>query len=120
MQDIASYNIQQAAGDSFNLVALIMNQRKVSVQVAVHAAIEAICERLDRFFKLHVDESLANMGGDVLAYVQGLRQCIIGWAYWVYETDRYFAENSEDVKEFGWVFLLPQTKGADSSDIDDN
>lgn len=120
MQDIASYNIQQAAGDSFNLVALIMNQRKVSVQVAVHAAIEAIRERLDRFFKLHVDESLANMGGDVLAYVQGLRQCIIGWAYWVYETDRYFAGNSEDVKEFGWVFLLPQTKGADSSNIVDN
>ena len=42
---------------------------------------------------------------DVQAYVQGLRDCIVGSLHWLYETDRYFGDTAEDVRSSGWVFL---------------
>ena len=55
---------------------------------------------------------------DEQRYAQGLCDCIVGWGHWVYETNRYFGKDVEDVKAFGWVFLQPKEKEAGDGDGD--
>lgn len=45
-------------------------------------------------------------------YIQGLKDCVVGSINWVYETEMYFGVETgkgkgEEVRKFGWVFLLP-------------
>ncbi|KAH8813947.1 isoprenoid synthase domain-containing protein [Flagelloscypha sp. PMI_526] len=37
---------------------------------------------------------------------QGLKDFIIGVINWAYETELYFGEKGEDVRAFGWVFMM--------------
>ncbi|KAK0502165.1 isoprenoid synthase domain-containing protein [Armillaria luteobubalina] len=46
---------------------------------------------------------------DLMLWIQGLRDCIVGHTNWVYETDVFFGTKGEEVRGFGWVFLLPKT-----------
>lgn len=56
---------------------------------------------------------------DAQLYVQGLKDCVVGVINWVYETDIYFGVDAgkgkgEEVRKFGWVFLLPDAKPLDT------
>ncbi|KAJ4490591.1 hypothetical protein J3R30DRAFT_110451 [Lentinula aciculospora] len=44
---------------------------------------------------------------DIALYVRSLKDCMIGFLNWTYETDMFFGTKGESVKSFGWVFLLP-------------
>jgi hypothetical protein len=44
---------------------------------------------------------------NVRLYVQGLRDCVVGSINWAYETELYFGQKGEEVRAFGWVFLIP-------------
>lgn len=39
--------------------------------------------------------------------VQNLRDCVVGVVNWIYETELYFGAKGEEVRMFGWVFLVP-------------
>ncbi|KAI0370764.1 hypothetical protein BV20DRAFT_966283 [Pilatotrama ljubarskyi] len=82
--DVAAYAQRPHSG---NIIAVLMHERRYTAQAATHFA--------------------GNLrdADDVRAYVQGLRDCIVGTLRWLYETDRYFGETAEDVRSSGWVCL---------------
>ena len=97
-----------------------MTAENVSLQAAMHRAGERIKALAADF--LAQEAALANCAWgpyverDVRVYVVGLRDCVVGTANWVYQCDRYFLGKGEDVKAFGWVFLLPPKAEGEQED----
>lgn len=52
---------------------------------------------------------------DVGLYVRELKDCMVGFLNWAYETDMFFKTKGESVKSFGWVFLSPPNPRANST-----
>ena len=50
-----------------------------------------------------------NPGEDVRRYVEGLRDCIIGHAHWLYYTDLFF-EDGDAARQSGWMRLFPKAR----------
>ncbi|KAJ3810346.1 hypothetical protein F5876DRAFT_42015 [Lentinula aff. lateritia] len=44
---------------------------------------------------------------DIILYIRALKDCMVGFLHWAYETDIFFGTKGDTVKGFGWVFLLP-------------
>ncbi|KAJ3865326.1 hypothetical protein EV359DRAFT_39043 [Lentinula novae-zelandiae] len=44
---------------------------------------------------------------DIALYIRALKDCMVGFLHWAYETDIFFGTKGDTVKGFGWVFLLP-------------
>ncbi|KAJ4493616.1 hypothetical protein C8J55DRAFT_485016 [Lentinula edodes] len=44
---------------------------------------------------------------DIALYIRALKDCLVGFLHWAYETDIFFGTKGDTVKGFGWVFLLP-------------
>ena len=76
---------------------------------AINSATTKAKAALSRFFAQEREILDNDADASTRRYVQGLRDCIIGFAHWVYETDAYFLGQGEDVRAFGWVFLLPKS-----------
>ncbi|PSR74574.1 hypothetical protein PHLCEN_2v9751 [Hermanssonia centrifuga] len=110
LQDMVSYNFQQANDDDDNIVAILMSQRSLPLQTAIQATASLARKALQSFLEQErlLRSSDVNIDVNIRTYVQGLRDWIIGYAHWIYETERYFKDNGEDVRAFGWVFLLPK------------
>ncbi|KAH9922560.1 terpenoid synthase [Amylocystis lapponica] len=107
--DIASCIRKLIKGDKHNLIAVLMAEKHVTLQGALDAAGDLMKTAVDHFL---VNERLlprcksgAEVEADVRRYVQGLRDAIAGVVHWVYETERFFGQNGEEVRTFGWVFL---------------
>lgn len=91
-----------------------MAEQRVTLQTAMTRAGERVKALVADF--LAQEQTLAAAGAawgpyverDVRMYVVGLRDWIVGTAHWVYQCDRYFQGKGENVKAFGWVFLLPK------------
>ncbi|KAI0773127.1 terpenoid synthase [Trametes elegans] len=101
--DVAAYARRP---HSSNIITVLMNERRYTVQAAAHFAGNLVKDTIANFV---VNETSLPIFGDrdddVRAYVQGLRDCIVGTLHWIYETDRYFGDTAEDVRSSGWVFL---------------
>ncbi|KAI0084555.1 isoprenoid synthase domain-containing protein [Irpex rosettiformis] len=109
MKEVVEYNVKQAKGESaVNLIAVLMREKEITLQAAVNQATANAKECIQSFVRLSLGDKATSLTEDAKRYVQGLRDCIVGWAYWVYETEEYFLKNGEEVKAFGWVFLLPK------------
>ncbi|KAI0795862.1 isoprenoid synthase domain-containing protein [Abortiporus biennis] len=113
--DLANYNRQQAVNDNHNIIpVLISHSENVAVlERAVFVVRGRIENSLRTFEKLEKDLSSLKFGSaimeeDIHSYIKGLRSFMVGFVHWVYETERYFGSNGEDVKILGWVFLLPK------------
>ena len=85
-----------------------MKEKGITLQAAITQATNKAKECLRVFVELSSSGQTAALSDDERRYVQGIRDCVVGWAHWVYETEEYFAKNGEEVKAFGWVFLLPK------------
>ncbi|KAJ3843829.1 hypothetical protein EV361DRAFT_131009 [Lentinula raphanica] len=53
---------------------------------------------------------------DIALYIRALKDCMVGFLNWTYETDLFFGTKGESVKSFGWVFLLPPSKSVEASE----
>lgn len=115
IQDIASYNVQQASGHAYNAVAVLMTSQHISLQAGMHRAGDRIKALVVDFLTHEAALAQSDWGPyvdrDVRVCVVGLRDCVVGTAHWVYQCDRYFQGKGEDVKAFGWVFLLLKAGG---------
>lgn len=111
-QEMASYNVRQASNDETSLITIMTSNRNLSIQAAMNAAAEEVKKAIANFLKLERELSTNGIALDenVSKYVQGLRDWIIGFAHWVYETDAHFLGHGEEVKAFGWVFMLPKSQ----------
>ena len=84
-----------------------MVEKGLTAQGAMHYAGNLVKDTIANF--IANERLLASCGldrdADVRAYVQGLRNCMVGTLHWIYETDRFFGDARDDVRASGWVFL---------------
>ncbi|KDQ49747.1 hypothetical protein JAAARDRAFT_42584 [Jaapia argillacea MUCL 33604] len=64
-----------------------------------------------RSFMIAPDSPNGGFGLDVELYVQGLKDFVCGFVHWAFESEWYFGEGVDDVREYGWVFLKERVKG---------
>ncbi|KZT30219.1 terpenoid synthase [Neolentinus lepideus HHB14362 ss-1] len=111
--DIFSYSVDQGRGDQHNLVSILMEERHLALQGAVNYAGNLVKEYIETFVdneRMLPSWGDARIDEDVRVYVHGLRDWIVGSIHWAFETDRYFGQNTEEVRTFGWVFLAQSGK----------
>ncbi|KAI0354460.1 terpenoid synthase [Trametes cingulata] len=105
--DVAAYAQRP---HSSNIIAVLMHERQYTAQAGADLAGNLVKDTIMNFLTNETSlPALPALGerdaDDVRAYVQGLRDCVVGTLHWLYETDRYFGETAEDVRSSGWVFL---------------
>ncbi|TFY76926.1 hypothetical protein EWM64_g7086 [Hericium alpestre] len=116
--DIYSFNVEQARGDTHNSVIIVMNEQGLDIQAAMDHVGSLCFATLNTFSRTRA--SLPSWGPDVDAdvekYVMGLQDWIIGSLHWSFLTKRYFGKNGEEVKNTLTVALLPK-KTAQQSEV---
>lgn len=95
-----SYDIEQARGETRNMVVILMKHHGMEVQEAVDHVAEK-CEALVERFR-ETKAQLPSFGEDlnplVATYVEGLQYWIAGFLNWCFETERYFGKEAPDVQ----------------------
>ncbi len=113
LQDIVSYNKEQASGDGeHNLITVIMKEHHLTVQEAIDWAGKLHASTVARFNQLY--REVPRWGGPVDLDVQRLIDGIARWEsgnlHWSFESGRYFGKRGLEVKETRTLYLLPEAK----------
>ncbi|KAK7060709.1 Anterior gradient protein 3 [Paramarasmius palmivorus] len=107
--DIFSYNVEQARGDTHNMIVILMEYHDLDLQGAVDRVGEMCKETIDNFNEAR--EDIPSWGPEVddmvQRYVKGLQDWIVGSLHWSFMTTRYFGHNGQDVKANRYIKLLP-------------
>jgi alpha-muurolene/germacrene-A/gamma-muurolene synthase len=110
VQDIFSYNVEQARGDTHNMICVFMVHDGLTLQQAVDRVGELCAQTIDEFVENQA--RVPSWGGDidkyVKLYVDGLQAWISGSLNWSFMTKRYFGDDGALVKATRIVDLLPQ------------
>ncbi|KAL0573670.1 Alpha-muurolene synthase [Marasmius crinis-equi] len=120
--DIFSYNIEQARGDTHNMIVILMNSKNKTLEQAMERVGE-MCEEAIKNFEMKrkviptkwVDEegNVYSVNNDeVQRYVKGLQDWIVGSLHWSFQTTRYFGTGGQDVKKNRKVYLRPVSEEA--------
>ncbi|KAI0642719.1 terpenoid synthase [Trametes meyenii] len=108
--DIFSFNVEQANGDTHNMIVVVQRQEKLDLQSAINY-VGALCEQcVDRFDTLR--RALPSWGPEIdnqlQVYIDGLGDWMIGNLVWSFETERYFRRAGPRVRASLSVALLPR------------
>lgn len=110
VQDVYSWNIEQAQGHTANIVTVLMNQKDIPVQEAM----DIVGKEIQKRFQLYVSSKaqLPSWGPQVDAGVQAyatvLEDWTIGSIRWSLESKRYFTKNAPYNKKTLEVKILPK------------
>lgn len=109
-QDIFSYKVEQAKGDTHNMIPVIMMERGLDLQSAFNFVGDLCKQSIDRFN--HDKNQLPSWGSqidkDLDVYINGLASWIVGSLHWSFESERYFGKHGKDIKAHRIVQLLPR------------
>ncbi|KAL0569394.1 Alpha-muurolene synthase [Marasmius crinis-equi] len=112
--DIFSYNVEQARGDTHNMIVIFMVHSNMTLQEAMERVGTMCADSIKRFNAER--ENLPSWGPEVddmvQRYVQGLQDWIVGSLHWSFQTARYFGTDGETVKKTRRVKLLPVREDA--------
>lgn len=108
LQDIYSYNKEQAGGHSANnLITVIQHERGVDLQEAMDIAGDFFANYTEEFNAWK--ERLPSWGPEidtaVSKYVKGMGACVRGYIEWSLTGPRYFGSSVEEVKKTRRVVL---------------
>jgi hypothetical protein len=126
--DIFSYNVEQARGDTHNMICVAMREQGLSLQEAFDfvgyvtpsrffgsylslSLFRGLCKQsIDRFIeeREHLPLWSPAIDKDVAVYVQGLADWIVGSLHWSFLTERYFGRKGMAIKKQRVLKLLPQ------------
>ncbi|TFK49130.1 terpenoid synthase [Heliocybe sulcata] len=108
--DIFSYNAEQARGDTHNMIVVVMQQKRMSLQDAVDFVGSMCRQSIDRFIDDRAQLPSWGPGIDdaVARYVQGLADWIVGSLHWSFDSGRYFGDKGKEIKASRIVELLPR------------
>ncbi|CAE6450414.1 unnamed protein product [Rhizoctonia solani] len=106
--DIHSFPIEQAHGDTQNLVFIAMWDKKLGLEEAMDYVSQLIRKRVQEY--LEAKAKLRSFGPElddnVAIYIQGIEYWIQGAIDWVFMTPRYFGEDAQKVRETGIVDIM--------------
>ncbi|RPD60019.1 terpenoid synthase [Lentinus tigrinus ALCF2SS1-7] len=107
--DLFSYRVEQARGDTHNMVAVLMRQHELGLQEAVDY-VGQLCKQSVGFFE-STRTQLPSWGPEtdrnVQTYVLGLQDWMVGALHWSFDSGRYFGDEGAAVKKHRIVTLLP-------------
>ncbi|KAH9928095.1 terpenoid synthase [Fomitopsis serialis] len=108
--DIFSYNVEQARGDTHNMIPILMTHKKLTLQEAVDYVGNLCKDTIDGFMEneKRVPSWGPEVDREVAIYVKGLRDWIVGSLHWSFMTERYFGGSGAEVKKGRVVKLLPK------------
>ncbi|THU80222.1 terpenoid synthase [Dendrothele bispora CBS 962.96] len=111
--DTFSYNVEQARGDTHNMIVILMVYHGHSLQSAMDYVGDLCKQTIDGF---NENKKITSWGEEVdkmvKAYVQGLQDWIVGSLHWSFMTTRYFGADGQQVKEKRHMKLLPVNESA--------
>ena len=110
-KDLYSYNIEQAAGHGgHNIITVVMNEKGVDLNGALHWVSEYHGQILSQFqAQYHTLPSWGTtIDSKVKTYVERLAHFIRGIDCWAFETERYFGTKGLEVQSKRVVNLLPK------------
>lgn len=118
MQDIYSYNKEQAGGHSANnLITVIQKERGVDLQAAMDIAGDFFVNYAEEFNMW--EERLPSWGPEVDAavsgYIKGIAACVRGYIEWSLSGPRYFGSSVDEVKKTRRVALTKRVGGYTST-----
>ena len=101
IQDIYSFNVEQARGDPHNLIIAIMHDLGVNMDDAFQWAADYCKELTTNFLRIY-QKGLPSFGPEidpqVKAYFEGLGNWTRGLDAWSFESARYFGKKGEEVR----------------------
>ncbi|KAG8908273.1 hypothetical protein FRB99_007806 [Tulasnella sp. 403] len=108
--DIYSYNIEQAQGDTCNIIEVAMKEKGLDVQGAMDFAGGLVKDRVDLFVasKAQLPSWGPRVDADVLKYLRVCEDWMTGGFHWSLQSERYFGKNVTNVKNTLCVELLPK------------
>ncbi|KAG8873853.1 hypothetical protein FRB97_006409 [Tulasnella sp. 331] len=108
--DIYSYNIEQAQGDSCNIISVAMQQSGLDVQASMDFAGEQVKGRIDLYTatKSKLPSWGAKVDADVQKYLSVLEDWMTAGFNWSLESQRYFGKDVQEVKRTLRVKVLPR------------
>ncbi|KAF8574201.1 terpenoid synthase [Ramaria rubella] len=108
--DLFSFNKEQACGDTYNMVVILMKTQGLNLQTAVDYVGDMCFKTLDAFCESQ--KNLPSWGPeidrDVARYVCGLESWIVGGIHWSFISGRYFGKDGLQIKESRIVTLRPR------------
>ncbi|OBZ69189.1 Alpha-muurolene synthase [Grifola frondosa] len=112
--DIFSYNVEQARGDTHNMIVILMKYHGLGLQDAIDYVGDLCKSIIDSFVEhmRNVPSWGPQIDKDVAVYVRGLQEWIIGTLHWSFLTERYFGKEAAEVKKHHIVRLLRARRGA--------
>lgn len=109
-QDLASYNKEQAAGDQYNILTVVMNQFGYSLDEALKWVADYHEEVEARF--LDGMKRLPSFGPDIDPQLQQYIQAIAMWPRandcWNFESGRYFGSKGLEIQKTRIVPIMPK------------
>ena len=112
MQDIHSYNKEQARGDDkHNIVTIIMNEHNLNLDGALswignhHKTL--VKEFMDAYEVLPAQWG-GKVNSDLRVYADGIANCVRAVDQWDFETERYFGTKGTEIQASRQVQLLPK------------
>lgn len=114
-QDIFSYNVEQARGDTHNMIIILETHYGMDLQDAMDYAGEMCRVTMEQFVANQAripTFGCEKLDRDVAAYVRGLQDWIVGTLHWSFMSHRYFGAEGAEVKKHRYVKLLPKKTSA--------
>ncbi|OAX40418.1 terpenoid synthase [Rhizopogon vinicolor AM-OR11-026] len=108
--DMFSYNVEQSRGDTHNIIMVIMHEHGLDLQGAMEYCGGLCKDAIQRFednramvpsWGKYIDEQ-------VVIYVGGLQDWIVGSLHWSFDSTRYFGKDGHIVKQDRIIKLLPK------------
>ncbi|KAK7026974.1 isoprenoid synthase domain-containing protein [Favolaschia claudopus] len=98
--DIFSYRVENAKGDTHNMITVVMNELGLELQPAVNFVGRKCKESIDRFVdhRRKIPAWSPSIDEQVQIYVEGLANWIVGSLHWSFATERYFGKKGAEVK----------------------
>ncbi|KAL5529465.1 COP3 [Sanghuangporus baumii] len=109
--DIFSYNVEQARGDTHNMIIILVQRYGMELQDAMDYVGEMCRVTMENFVanKARLPSfGCPELDRDVAGYVQGLQDWIVGALHWSFMSQRYFGTEGAEVKKHRYVKLLPK------------
>jgi hypothetical protein len=99
--DIFSFAVEQARGDTHNMIVVVMREQSLSLQEAFDFVGDMCKQSIDRFVeeREHLPSWSPSIDRDVDVYVDGLANWIVGSLHWSFLTERYFGKTGMAIKK---------------------
>ncbi|KAF8752969.1 Terpenoid synthase [Rhizoctonia solani] len=106
--DIYSFPIEFARGDTHNLVCVAMHHNSLDLAGAIDFVNQLTRKRLDEYVEIKANLPSFGSGLDeqLARYLEGIEYCVQGFIDWTFLTPRYFGAEAAQVKETGVVNII--------------